>query len=66
MREINYSDYFWQDDQVRLRALREEDWENHYYNRFDSPARRLLECAVELPLRMLRQRNLRKPFPIFL
>ncbi|PWW36756.1 MULTISPECIES: GNAT family N-acetyltransferase [Paenibacillus] len=49
MREINYSDYFWQDDKVRLRALREEDWEDHYYNRFDSPARRLLECEVELP-----------------
>ncbi|MEK4111254.1 RimJ/RimL family protein N-acetyltransferase [Paenibacillus sp. DS2363] len=49
MREIDYSQYFWQDDKVRLRALREEDWEDHYYNRFDTPARRLLECAVELP-----------------
>jgi len=49
MREIDYSHYFWQDEQIRLRALREEDWEAHYYNRFDTPARRLLECAVELP-----------------
>ncbi len=49
MREIDYSQYFWQDDKIRLRALREEDWEDHYYNRFDTPARRLLECAVELP-----------------
>lgn len=49
MREIDYSQYFWQDDKVRLRALRGEDWEDHYYNRFDTPARRLLECAVELP-----------------
>ncbi|MEO2213450.1 GNAT family protein [Paenibacillus amylolyticus] len=49
MREIDYSHYFWQDDKIRLRALREEDWEDHYYNRFDTPARRLLECAVELP-----------------
>ncbi|WP_339302656.1 hypothetical protein [Paenibacillus sp. FSL R5-0519] len=39
MREIDYSQYFWLDDKVRLRAMREEDWEDHYYNRFDTPAR---------------------------
>lgn len=49
MREIDYSSYYWQDEKIRLRALREEDWEAHYHNRFDTPARRLLECAVELP-----------------
>ncbi|TLS52205.1 GNAT family N-acetyltransferase [Paenibacillus antri] len=49
MKEINYSNYYWQDEQIRLRAIESNDWEAHYYNRFDSPARRLLECVVELP-----------------
>ncbi|WP_242698538.1 GNAT family N-acetyltransferase [Bacillus sp. SD088] len=49
MREIDYSNYFWQDGEVRLRAIQPEDWEAHYINRFDTPGRRLLECAVELP-----------------
>lgn len=49
MKEINYTNYFWQDEEIRLRATQPEDWEGYYYNRFDSTARRLLECAVELP-----------------
>lgn len=49
MREIDYSHYFWQDEEIRLRAIQAEDWEGHYINRFDTPARRLLECTVELP-----------------
>ncbi|MCC3373825.1 GNAT family N-acetyltransferase [Cohnella sp. REN36] len=49
MRQIDYSNYFWQDEVIRLRAIQPEDWEEHYINRFDTPARRLLECAVELP-----------------
>lgn len=49
MRPIDYSHYFWQDDAIRLRAPKPEDWEDHYVNRFDTPARRLLECQVELP-----------------
>ncbi|MDQ6420436.1 GNAT family N-acetyltransferase [Paenibacillus sp. LHD-117] len=49
MREVNYNNYFWQDDAIRLRAIQPEDWESHYINRFDTPARRLLECAIELP-----------------
>jgi RimJ/RimL family protein N-acetyltransferase len=49
MRTIDYSQYYWQDDKVRLRAFEEEDWENCYTEGFDSPARILLECAVELP-----------------
>ncbi|MEC0131006.1 GNAT family N-acetyltransferase [Paenibacillus odorifer] len=49
MREIDYSHYFWQDEKIRLRSVQEEDWEGHYINRFDTPARRLLECTVELP-----------------
>jgi RimJ/RimL family protein N-acetyltransferase len=49
VREINHDNYFWQEDNVRLRAVRDEDWEGHYYNRFDTPARRLLQYRVELP-----------------
>ncbi|WP_458126689.1 GNAT family N-acetyltransferase [Paenibacillus sp. Z3-2] len=65
MREIDYSQYFWQDDKVRLRALREEDWEDHYYNRFDTPARRLLECAVELPPTHAEVKNFTESFSDF-
>lgn len=46
---IDYTDYFWQDDQIRLRSIRPEDWEFDYMGRFDTPARRLLECTTELP-----------------
>ncbi len=49
MKEIIYTNYYWQDEVIRLRAIEPDDWEGHYYNRFDTPARRLLECAVELP-----------------
>ncbi|WP_068617717.1 GNAT family N-acetyltransferase [Paenibacillus tuaregi] len=49
MRNIDYNNYFWQDEVIRLCAIQPEDWEGHYINRFDTPARRLLECAVELP-----------------
>lgn len=49
MREIDYGHYFWQNDLVRLRALTEIDWEMEYYNRFDTPARLLLDYQVELP-----------------
>jgi len=49
MRNIDYSDYYWQDDEVRLRAIQAEDWESYYSSGFDTPARRLLECTIELP-----------------
>lgn len=49
MREIDYTDYFWQDERVRLRAIQDEDWESCYLSDFDTPARLLLECAIELP-----------------
>ncbi|WP_246879977.1 GNAT family N-acetyltransferase [Bacillus suaedae] len=47
--KIDYTNYFWQDDKVRLRSIQPEDWEGDYLSKFDSPARRLLECAIELP-----------------
>lgn len=49
MKKINYANYFWQNDLVRLRSLEEDDWEGHYYNRFDTQGRRLVNCEVELP-----------------
>lgn len=49
MRQIDYHGYFWQYELVRLRALQDDDWEGHYYSRFDSSARRLLNYEVELP-----------------
>lgn len=48
-RPIDYQQYFWQDDRVRLRAVRPDDWMHHYVNRFDTPARLLLDAMVELP-----------------
>ncbi|MCU6713195.1 GNAT family N-acetyltransferase [Paenibacillus sp. J5C_2022] len=57
MKEIIYSNYFWQDEDIRLRAIEYEDWEGHYYNQFDSHARRLLECAVELPPTITEAKN---------
>jgi RimJ/RimL family protein N-acetyltransferase len=49
MKAIIYDNYYWRDGLVSLRAIEEGDWERHYYNRFDTPARRLLQCEVELP-----------------
>lgn len=49
MRDIIFDTYFWQNELVRLRAMEESDWEDHYYNRFDTPARRVLNYEVELP-----------------
>jgi hypothetical protein len=49
MQEINYDNYYWQNDLVRLRAMTPEDWQEAYYANFDSQARRLLQCELELP-----------------
>ncbi|MGX8795535.1 GNAT family N-acetyltransferase [Fusibacter sp. JL298sf-3] len=49
MKTINYENYYWQNDLVRLRAMQPEDWEEHYYNCFDSEARRMLQYELELP-----------------
>ena len=49
MREINYENYFWQSGMIRLRGVQENDWELHYVNRFDTPARLMLNYEVELP-----------------
>lgn len=49
MKEIIYKNYFWQNELVRLRASKFEDWEDHYFNLFDSTARCLLQYEIELP-----------------
>lgn len=49
MRPIRYDTYYWRDELVTLRAVEADDWESHYYSRFDTPARRLVSCEVELP-----------------
>jgi RimJ/RimL family protein N-acetyltransferase len=65
MKEINYTNYYWQDEVLRLRAIQAEDWEGHYYNRFDTPARRLLECAVELPPTLAEAKKFSETFSDF-
>ena len=49
MCKLDYTNYFWQNDLVRLRDVVESDWEIHFQNRFDTPARLLLDYQVELP-----------------
>lgn len=49
MKPLKLDNYYWQNDHVILRALKDEDWEFHYYNRFDTPGRRLINYEVELP-----------------
>ncbi|MBU3175509.1 GNAT family N-acetyltransferase [Clostridium estertheticum] len=49
MREIAYDNYFWQESGIRLRAMKIEDSEVQYHNRFDTDARRLVDYEVELP-----------------
>lgn len=49
LQKVDDSHYFWQDDNVRLRAMQPEDWQADYLSKFDTPARRFLACAIELP-----------------
>lgn len=65
MKKENYQNYFWQNHLVRLRAMKEEDWESHYYNRFDTPARRLLNYEVELPPTVEEAQSMTKHFQNF-
>lgn len=65
MKKIIYSKYFWQNELVRLRAVEENDWESHYYNRFDTPARRLLNYEVELPPTILEANEMIECFSNF-
>lgn len=46
---LDYSHYFWQGKNVRLRPLRIEDAEADFVGSLDSPSRQLLQLGVELP-----------------
>jgi RimJ/RimL family protein N-acetyltransferase len=46
---VDYSHYFWQGEQVRLRPLRIEDAEQSFMNSLDSPSRQVLQLGIELP-----------------
>lgn len=49
---MDYSEYFWQGEKVRLRPLSIDDAENVFVARFDSPSRQLLQLGIELPVSM--------------
>jgi len=47
--KIDYTNYYWQDELVRLRAMQPNDWSNVFLMEFDGTARRLLNYEQELP-----------------
>lgn len=49
MKEIVYDNYYWQNDLVRLRPWKEEDWEWIYNNGFDSRLSRLAGYKIDFP-----------------
>jgi len=49
MKNIDFSKYYWQNDKVRIRPIRLEDWKEHYLCLFDSHSRFLLDSEIELP-----------------
>ncbi len=49
MKPITFDNYYWRDELVILRGVEEDDWEIHYYNRFDTHGRRLVNYLVEMP-----------------
>ncbi|AHV96972.1 GNAT family N-acetyltransferase [Paenibacillus sabinae] len=65
MKDIIPNNYFWQDGVIRLRAIQPEDWEEHYNNRFDTPARRLVDYEVELPPTMVEAKRFAEEFADF-
>ena len=54
---LDYSRYFWQGEQVRLRPLRIQDAEQSFAASLDSPSRQLLQLGVELPTSVELQRT---------
>lgn len=47
---MDYSRYIWQGDVVRLRPVREDDAEQAWIDRLDTPTRQLLQLGAELPV----------------
>ena len=54
---LDYSRYFWQGKQVRVRPLRIEDAEQSFTSSLDSPSRQFLQLGVELPTSVELQRT---------
>jgi RimJ/RimL family protein N-acetyltransferase len=54
---MDYSNYFWQGEKVRLRPLRIEDAEQGYLDSLDSPSRQSLQLGIELPTSLEGQRE---------
>lgn len=46
---LDYSQYFWQGERVRLRPLRTEDAGQSFIDSLGSPSRQLLQSGIELP-----------------
>jgi RimJ/RimL family protein N-acetyltransferase len=55
--QVDYSNYFWQGDKVRLRPVTLEDAESCFADSFDSPARQVLQLGMELPSSVEAQRE---------
>ena len=49
MAGLDYTDYFWAGERVRLRGLTEHDAESAFANSLDSPGRQALQLGIELP-----------------
>jgi RimJ/RimL family protein N-acetyltransferase len=47
--KINYLNYYWQNEKVRLRRATADDWDIFYLNYYDSNARFFLDSEIELP-----------------
>lgn len=47
--EINFTNYYWQNEKVRLRRATVDDWDAFYCNYYDSAARFFLDSEIELP-----------------
>jgi len=47
--EIDYSKYFWQNDLIRVRRSRLDDWQYHQYHYYDSEDRFFTDGEQELP-----------------
>lgn len=47
--ELDYSKYFWQNDLVRVRRAKPEDWRHNYHKIIDSTERFFVDYEQELP-----------------
>ena len=54
---MDYSNYFWQGDKVRLRPVKVDDAEGVFADTLDSPARQVLQLGMELPPSVEAQRE---------